>query len=104
MRILFAIRDRISALVEIDGAVIQEGLTWPAGLACEQVVRTVPRADAQRPIADAEVLVKPVAAHRCGADHSTIFVILPKNFIGFSALPRRRAEVYPATYKYNPCL
>src|SRR6476469_10046554 len=91
-RIFLVIRNGAAALREIDRPVVQELLARHAGLARALVVRAVPRADAQAFLADAEMLVVPVAAHRRRGDKANGLIVLALDEFGLAALPRRGAE------------
>src|SRR5207245_1169854 len=75
--ILLVLGDRAAALAEIDRAVVHELLAGAAGLAGALVVRAMPRRDAQAFLADAEMLVEPVARHRRRRNQADRLVILP---------------------------
>src|SRR5262245_35557506 len=62
--VLLVVGNGAAALAEVDGAVVHELLTRPAGTACALIVGAMPGGDAQAVRTDAEVLVEPVAAHR----------------------------------------
>src|SRR5205085_1353426 len=80
------IGDRTAALAQIDGAVIHDLLVGTTRLARARVVDAEPGGKPQRFRTGAEVLVKPVAAHRSGRDHADRLVILAQHFVGFAVL------------------
>src|SRR5262249_22913684 len=90
--ILLVIGDGAAAFAQVDGAIVHELLAGTAGLARALVVGPVPGGDAQALLADAEMLVEPVAAHRRGRDHTDRLVALTKPLVGVAVPPRRGAE------------
>src|SRR5215467_3153258 len=62
--ILLVIGNRAAALAEIDRTIVHELLARTARLSRPLVVWAVPRRNTQPFLADAEVLVEPVARHR----------------------------------------
>src|SRR5262249_61106621 len=77
---------------EADSPVLQELPAGPAGLAGALVVGPVPGGDAQPLLADAEMLVVPVAAHRRRRDEPDRLVILAQHLVGLAVPPGRGAE------------
>src|SRR5882672_5064266 len=90
--IFFAIRDGASALPQVDRAVIQQLLAGTPRLARTLIVRPVPGGDAQAFLADAEMLMEPIAAHGRGGDKTHRLVVLAQHLVGFAVPPRRDAE------------
>src|SRR5262245_60765991 len=90
--ILLVIRDGAAAFAQVDGAIVHELLAGTAGLARALVVGPVPGGDAQALLADAEMLMEPVAAHRRGRDQTDRLVVLAQHLVDLAVPPRRGAE------------
>src|SRR5262245_26924250 len=84
--------DRAAALAQIDRAIVHELLARATRPPRTLIVGPVPRRDAQALFADPEMLMEPVALHRCCRDQADGLVILAQNLVGPAILPRCRAE------------
>src|SRR4051794_3083719 len=58
------------------------------------IVGAEPRGETQRVLADAEMLVEPVARHRRRRHHAAEFVILPHHLVALAGFPRTRPEAF----------
>src|SRR5215208_4178430 len=85
IRIFFVIGDRVSTVANVYGAEILFHFTGTARAAAACIVWPKPRRHPQRVLADAEMLVEPVAAHRGRTDHTDGLIINAKYLIGLSA-------------------
>src|SRR5262249_13270725 len=90
--ILLVIRDGAAAFAQGDGAIVRELLAGTTGLARALVVGPVPGGDAQALLADSEMLVEPIAAHRRRRDQTDRLVVLAQHLVGLAVPPRRGAE------------
>src|SRR5262249_15513551 len=90
--ICLVIRDGAAGFAQVDGAIVHALLAGTAGLARALVVGPVPGGDAQALLADAEMLMEPVAAHRRGRDQTDRLVVLAQHLVGLAVPPRRGAE------------
>src|SRR5690606_37128289 len=93
-RILQPVRDGSAARrAQVDGAFVHDQLSRDAGPVNRMVVRTVPGEQAQRLLADAEMLVEPVSTELRAGYHAGRLVVLALDRFGVAVPPRRQAEL-----------
>src|SRR5262249_38719409 len=90
--ILLAVRDGAAALPQVDRPIVQQLLAGTPGLTRTLIVRPVPSGDPQALLADAEMLMEPIAAHGRGRNKAYWLIILAQHLIGSVILPWRDPE------------